>query len=168
MTFKAKRTFFNSFMVVIKLWLRTKWSYLFLTGLAAVMALAFNTLAPLWLAILGGLAWAVAMVPLLLVLQAWKIMSLSRKLGLPTFSFDEEGAACKGGEIETRIAWSGVKRMRFVGTTCLVYLTPSIAWFFDSCDLSQQELSIITDYARRAKVELIGSLAEQGTVDARN
>ena len=57
----------------------------------------------------------------------------------------------------TRIGWTGIKKMRISRTTCFVYLTPSVAWFFDRRDLSRDELEAVVELAQRANVKLAGS-----------
>lgn len=155
--FIAKRTFANSFVVIARMWLTSPWGLMIAIGMIAAMTFAFYQPGSLWIPFLGGVVWTTVMLPFLVALQAWKITRWCQRFGLPEFSFDEGGASCRSGEVMTRIGWTGIKKMRISRTTCFVYLTPSVAWFFDRRDLSRDELEAVVELAQRANVKLAGS-----------
>lgn len=153
-TVTAPRTFFGTFLIIAKLWFTTPSGYGSIAVMFGLITFAFYISSPLWLAALGGLGWVVAMLPFLFAIQSWKTLRTIRDLGVPVFTFDEEGAACATGPVVTRLPWSAIHRLKFDAKTCFVYVTPRCTWFFARNLLSKDEEAALFDLARSSKVSL--------------
>ena len=156
-TVTASRTFWGTFRQMIPHWFSGPSSYLYTLVIVGIFTYVNYEPAPLWMAALTGVVWLAIMLPLMFALQAWKVMTAVRRMGLPVFCFDHEGISARSGEIHTRVPWSGVDRVRLVGRTCFFYLTPRAAWFFGRIDLAPGDLETVLGFARAANVKLQGA-----------
>ncbi|HEY4144735.1 YcxB family protein [Pinirhizobacter sp.] len=154
-TVSARRTFLQSFVVVLQLWFGAPTGYVATVGLAAFMAYLFYDAGSPWVTAVAGLAWVALMIPFVLAMQAWKITRWYHALGQPVFLFDADSATLKSGDMVTRIPWSGIKRVKLTGKTCFLYITPRLAWYFARNEVSKQDEVGILNFAQMANVRLV-------------
>lgn len=152
----AKRTFWNMFSAFARLWFDGPSGYFsvfFVVGLFTYLSYQGS---PLWLGISMGVAWLLVMLPLLFAMRAWQTMRLTRRMGQPVFTFDANGATCRFGEMETRVPWSGVHRVKITRTTFCFFVTQRVAWLLGRDALGPGDERAILAFSRAANVRLPG------------
>lgn len=155
-TLTARRTFWGTFPRMAELWFSGPSGYISTLVIIALFTFAFSNGAPMWLAVIGGLAWVAMMLPFLFAMQSWITIRHAREAGLPVFTFDKEGAGCKSGKLEARAPWSGINRVRLTRRTCFVYVTKRSVWFFGRGELTSSEETALLAFVRASDVKLQG------------
>ncbi len=156
-TVSGERTVGDVFVAIVRLWLAQPSSSLLVAVLAIAFGFPLHGEAPLWLAVLGAIAWASIMVLFFLALQTWKITSQARAMGALVYTFDEQGVRCQHGSMVTSVPWSGIVRVKLTDRTCFLYVSPSVMWVFPRRHLTSDQASCLCALARNARVRLEGA-----------
>lgn len=151
------RAFRGTYGAVMQLWLARPSAYGWMLLMAVVVGVASSVSAPWWCGLIAGGVWLVAMCPLLVALQARKIMQALKREGPSTFTFDAEAVTCQSRSIQARVLWTGMARVWLTETRCFLYFTPRCAWFFRRCDLKPEGETVVLAFAKAAGVKVEGA-----------
>lgn len=152
----ANRRFGELFLAFGRLWFSTASGYVAILVIIGIFAFIYDKPAPVWLAALGGMTWVAVMLPLRFSLQSWQVMRSARKVGVPVFTFDREGASCDVGTARTCAPWGNFRRIEQTRSTFFIHARSGSSWFFARHELSAEDEAAVVGFARAAGLKIVG------------
>ena len=152
-----QRTFADAYGAVMQLWLARPSAYGWMLLMVAIVGAAASVSAPWWVGLMTGVVWLAVVCPLLVALQARKIMRALEREGPSTFTFDVEAVTCQSRSIHVRVLWTGMARVWLTKRRCFLYFTPRVAWFFQRSELRSEGEAAVLAFARTAGVKVEGT-----------
>lgn len=150
------RTFGDAYGAIMQLRLARLSAYGGMLLSACFVGAAAWLSAPWWVGLITGVVWLVLVWPLLMALQARKIMRTLEREGPSTFTFDAEAVTYQSRSIHVRVLWTGMARVWLTKRRCFLYFTPRVAWFFQRSELRPEGEAAVLAFARAAGVKVEG------------